>query len=235
MEVKGRCSDIVGKESQLEQVRAYIYCIDFSCIINTLIRRHGWSRRHALTVCKMYRNFLFINRKYNDAAPPSEEVDVFWHQHILDTKKYHKDCMIIFGRYLHHYPYYGNDGKTSTKDLVSKFSDFQRRYSDEFNGEGLYQVRSKFSKLISYVKSAFFYLRHNRKVSKEVGAKMKRRTLLAPVLQMLAAILFLILAVVLIANLNRLFEFANNHLEPTLCVLILVVGVLAWVTKGTKN
>jgi hypothetical protein len=39
-----------------------------------------------------------------------EDVDTFWHYHILDTRKYAADCQAVFGQFLHHFPYSGLRG-----------------------------------------------------------------------------------------------------------------------------
>ncbi|MGN6085250.1 glycine-rich domain-containing protein [Trinickia sp.] len=58
-----------------------------------------------------YRQFLKLAAKYPDAPiVPSEEVDEFWHMHILDTQRYGADCERIFGYMIHHDPYSGIDG-----------------------------------------------------------------------------------------------------------------------------
>ncbi len=58
-----------------------------------------------------YRQFLRLAAKYPDAPiVPSEEVDEFWHMHILDTARYSADCERIFGYMIHHDPYSGLDG-----------------------------------------------------------------------------------------------------------------------------
>ena len=58
-----------------------------------------------------YRQFLKLAAKYPDAPiVPSEEVDEFWHMHILDTQRYAADCERIFGYMIHHDPYSGLDG-----------------------------------------------------------------------------------------------------------------------------
>jgi hypothetical protein len=55
-----------------------------------------------------YRRFLKLCAKYPDAPiVPTEEVDEFWHLHILDTQRYGEDCKQIFGGMLHHDPYIG--------------------------------------------------------------------------------------------------------------------------------
>lgn len=73
--------------------------------------------------------------------PPSEEVDEFWHNHILDTQKYHQDCDMIFGKYLHHYPYFGIDDKSNELDLQKAFDHMQELHKKEF-GDCIYRVRS---------------------------------------------------------------------------------------------
>src|SRR5687767_9924066 len=102
------------REFSLEQAKAYIYAIDFKHIINKMVKYDDWLRRDAENTCELYRNFLYLNKKYGKERqlPPSEDVDQFWHNHILDTEKYRADCDAIFGHYLHHYPYLGIDGNT---------------------------------------------------------------------------------------------------------------------------
>lgn len=139
------------KYISLQQAKAYIDNIDFSMIINKMVTRDDWLEDEALAVCKMYRNYLFLQKKYKDQfeLPPSEEIDEFWHQHILDTKKYHIDCEAIFGKYLHHYPYLGVDDRTDLKYLNNAFEKTQELYEKEF-GEKIKNVR----------KGWFFYLMH---------------------------------------------------------------------------
>lgn len=140
--------------SSLEEAKEYIYSIDFSNIIYKMVNHLGWLKHDALTVCNMYRNFLFLQMKYgkDHKLPPTEEIDEFWHLHILDSKNYRKDCDAIFGEYFDHYPYFGIDGKNSIKDVEDAFETMQKLYAKEFNGERIYQIRSFYSKVASFVK-----------------------------------------------------------------------------------
>ena len=144
---------------RLEDTLKYIRNIDFSNIINKMVSHQGWKRLHAEQTCEMYRNFLYINRKFSKKAPfpPSEEIDEFWHNHILDTQKYHTDCQNIFGQYFHHYPYFGIDGKTSSIDLVKAFEQLQACYRQEFNGKEIIRIRFLSSKIISFVRHTFMH------------------------------------------------------------------------------
>ena len=143
-------------ETELLKAKSYIYNIDFSNIINKLVNHLGWLKQDALEVCEMYRNFLFLNKKYGNTVslPPSEDIDEFWHQHILDTYYYQRDCQAIFGIYFEHYPYFGIDGKTNFGDLEKSFEQMLKIYLQEF-GEALYTVRGPISKMIAFFKTSF--------------------------------------------------------------------------------
>ena len=123
------------KTPSLEQAKAYIDAIDFSMIADKMVKTKGRKKRHVLQICTLYRHFLFLKKKYgmdDVKLPPSEEIDEFWHNHILDTKKYRIDFEQIFGFYLDHYPYLGIDGKTTWDDLRKFFETTQELHSQEF-------------------------------------------------------------------------------------------------------
>jgi hypothetical protein len=61
---------------------------------------------------KMYRRFLALHAIFPSTdLVPTKTLDEYWHQHILDTKKYAKDCDFLFGEFLHHDPYFGINGE----------------------------------------------------------------------------------------------------------------------------
>ena len=55
-----------------------------------------------------YKRYLQLKLE-NPGKPlgPTALMDLVWHYHILDTKRYFAFCENIFGRYLHHTPYFG--------------------------------------------------------------------------------------------------------------------------------
>lgn len=79
----------------------------------------GWDRERADRVEVEYRNFLLLSGA-DSALPavPFGDVDTFWHYHILDTQKYAADCDQLFGRFLHHFPYFGMRGETDKAALL---------------------------------------------------------------------------------------------------------------------
>ncbi|MGH8601356.1 MAG: glycine-rich domain-containing protein [Gammaproteobacteria bacterium] len=121
----------------------YIDSIDFSEIERKL---HGydpllcrrWSRDETEIGIQYYKNFLYLNKKYQDkfpVIPPMLEVDEIWHHHILDTRKYMTDCQNIFGYYFHHYPYFGARGNSDKNNLDASFAVAQLLHEHEFGCE----------------------------------------------------------------------------------------------------
>lgn len=80
-----------------------------------------------------YRRFLALRLAYPEAdIVPCKLVDAIWHQHILDTHAYHSDCNAIFGRYLHHFPYFGIRGEDDAQALHDAYADTLDRYRQAF-------------------------------------------------------------------------------------------------------
>ena len=68
----------------------------------------NWSINKVEGLEVWYRRFLYLSNIYNEKIiVPSKDIDIFWHTHILDTQKYIFDCDNLFGRYIHHFPYFG--------------------------------------------------------------------------------------------------------------------------------
>lgn len=95
-----------------------------------------WSLGFAREVETWYRRFLYLCALYPEhALVPCEAVDEFWHTHILDTLKYHKDCDSLFGFYLHHFPYVGLRGRADRALLVNKFAETLNLYKAHFGDD----------------------------------------------------------------------------------------------------
>jgi hypothetical protein len=99
----------------------------------------GWTRRKANAVEFEYRRFLFMIKMYPDEQiSPVEDVDTFWHYHILDTMKYAADCDAIFGHFVHHYPYAGmggHDDELAMLDNADHSRDlYQRTFASPYPG-----------------------------------------------------------------------------------------------------
>ena len=58
-------------------------------------------------VTELRRFYTLCALHPNQALSPSTFMDGVWHLHILDTEQYPLDCQTMFGRMLHHFPYFG--------------------------------------------------------------------------------------------------------------------------------
>jgi len=82
-----------------------------------------------------YKRFLELRIKYPSISfAPTSLMDEVWHFHIIDTRKYRKDCEILFGKFLHHSPSYGPyDSKEKKDSLLQSSMNLKKLYVGEFN------------------------------------------------------------------------------------------------------
>jgi hypothetical protein len=86
---------------------------------------------------RTYRQFLTLHAQYPERTlVPNELIDLVWHYHILDTRKYAEDCDRIFGCFLHHDPYFGIGSDESYEANQRAWSETQALWEATF-GEPL--------------------------------------------------------------------------------------------------
>jgi hypothetical protein len=98
----------------------------------------GWTRDYADSIEAAYKTYLTMLIKYQDDAEDillSEDVDEFWHGHILHTRKYADDCQKIFGAFLHHNPQMGGRAAADPDRRALLGEKTRRLYEKEFGGE----------------------------------------------------------------------------------------------------
>jgi hypothetical protein len=126
--LKAACSRKTGRmipeELQLNSVR------------DALIEKQGWSLERAEAARAEYVRFLtLLQRRPGFMLIPwlteegQDDLDEFWHQHILDTAKYAADCNALFGRIIHHNPHLLR-GSSDEKDAAEKT---ERLYARTFS------------------------------------------------------------------------------------------------------
>lgn len=104
------------------------YIIKMMCAENYPLPR--WTEIDAEHCCVLYKNFLFLQKKYPEAPlVPTREIDEFWHNHILHTMRYFTDCKQIFGFYLHHEP---SGVMTDVEKLIPAYAQTKSLYLKEF-------------------------------------------------------------------------------------------------------
>ena len=94
---------------------------------------YGWTPDYADQMEIAYKRYLMLHAKYPDVTlAPDQDIDRFWHMHILDTRKYAADCEEAFGHFVHHFPYLGLRGEDDAKALQTAFVTLQALYLREF-------------------------------------------------------------------------------------------------------
>ena len=70
-----------------------------------LANDNGWSRSFAQRVLDEYRRYVYLACTADHVVVPSDEVDMAWHQHLLDTEQYWGEfCQTVLMKPLHHRP-----------------------------------------------------------------------------------------------------------------------------------
>src|SRR6266568_532261 len=120
----------------VQQVIAAIQALDLDPIKLKLMspeEGQGWSREYADRMELAYKRFLTLLVTHSEETlAPCKDVDKFWHGHILDTLKYAEDCDRLFGRFLHHFPYFGMRGAEDAANLAKAAETTRRLYRQEF-------------------------------------------------------------------------------------------------------
>jgi len=95
----------------------------------------GWTREHAESIERAYRNYLTMLVKHPEDLEDivvSNDVDEFWHAHILHTMKYTEDCERVFGKYLHHNPHIGERTPADIERKAALAQKTRRLYQQQF-------------------------------------------------------------------------------------------------------
>ncbi len=124
-----------SKPVSLEEARLYLVQLDLGYIIESMCGDRyplpRWTQADAVYCCQLYKNFLLLQKMH---APipmvPTREIDEFWHNHILYTQNYLRDCVCIFGHYLHHLPASPAD---DPQQLVDGFLRTKQLYLEAFH------------------------------------------------------------------------------------------------------
>ncbi|ODN43528.1 glycine-rich domain-containing protein [Piscirickettsia litoralis] len=111
--------------------------LDYICrsMCSDLYPLPQWQWQTVKTCEMLYKRYLWLRVRFPETAlVPTKEIDEFWHNHILHTKRYMEDCHALVGGYIHHRP---ADLENDDLDVLAKdFEVTQTLYLKEF-GEPL--------------------------------------------------------------------------------------------------
>jgi hypothetical protein len=82
-----------------------------------------------------YKRFITLKVENPSARlSPTKMMDEAWHYHILDTKRYAKDCQVLYGDFVHHSPSYGPlDSEEKQTVLEESFKRMYELYKQRFD------------------------------------------------------------------------------------------------------
>lgn len=127
-----RCLELVARGLELDIAQLDLEMVKMK--LRDVDEGEGWSSEQCESAELEYKRFLQLNRKYASATiVPNRVMDVMWHYHILDTRQYVADSDRLFGRYFHHFPYFGMRGPEDEMQLRSSFMTTQQIYEREFS------------------------------------------------------------------------------------------------------
>jgi len=130
-------NQILPKNRELD---SQIAGLNFDRLRFKIMKEEGWSEEKCIHAENQYKKWLTVKKENPDVdIVPSKFIDEFWHMHILDTYSYAKDCVNVFGYFLHHYPYFGIYGKEDEQNLNNTFEEtcrlFEERFGDKMDEE----------------------------------------------------------------------------------------------------
>lgn len=101
-------TETVSVEERVQRIAT----LDLECIRRGLLKNgkddqgDPWTEDRINQAINWYRRMLEISVKYPDFnAVPGQDIDDAWHQHIMNTKLYGRDCLYALGFFLHHTPF----------------------------------------------------------------------------------------------------------------------------------
>ena len=129
-------SDALNKHVQI------VAKLDFDLQKRKMVEVQGWTQEAVDIMENEYRKFLALSAalefvKSQLVIVPNRTIDLFWHAHIMDTEKYHKDCTSVFGHYFHHFPYFGMQDEADTQQWLHASHSTSDLWREAF-GEALY-------------------------------------------------------------------------------------------------
>ena len=109
------------------------YTTHMQNILHQVKTSNSWSDEYTQAVLFEYERFLTL-RSENETLSPSDDIDKFWHQHILNTKHYYEYCMTKFSnRFVHHNPMDACDQTAKQQRLLKTIKFYNLLYGNIIN------------------------------------------------------------------------------------------------------
>jgi len=103
---------------------------DYAFLRDRVAEEYGWDRDRAEGAIVEYLRFLqLLSEAPRRELIASSDVDLVWHEHIMDSENYAVDCNALFGRFLHH-----RRARTPAElaQIPESYSQTKRVYAERF-------------------------------------------------------------------------------------------------------
>lgn len=119
-----------------EDARLFLATLDFTQMKEIVVEETGLTLDEIEVAEARYKKWLYLRRIHpGELMPPTKDIDMMWHYHLLDTHSYFRSTAAGLGYFLHHYPYFGRRGKADKAKLMTAFENTKRRWKDEYGSE----------------------------------------------------------------------------------------------------
>lgn len=125
--------------TDITQAKNYLDSLDLSYLADAMSSASyplpRWEREDVIQCLQRYKNFLWLHKLYpNVSLVPTKEIDECWHNHILYTRYYARDCEHLFGHYFHHIPAIpGESDNTLASDYLQTKNLYQQTFHHPIN------------------------------------------------------------------------------------------------------
>jgi hypothetical protein len=122
----------------MDEKWAKVAALDLGSVRRKFEFKKGWwwrARHDAQRVEREYRQFLYliVANIGETVVPWSRDLDDLWHEHILDTAKYARDCKAIFGRFIHHNPHLPEGSIAHSKSAANTRKMYKSAFRESFD------------------------------------------------------------------------------------------------------
>lgn len=130
-----------GLSSNIQAFRQNLEQLDLEPIAYKLMHSSAskaWTQEETKQAIAEYLQFLSLIHLYpNLPLVPTQVIDEVWHHHILDTRKYVRDCQMLFGHFVHHFPYFGLRGEADRQNWQMACQQTQELFQKHFGKDAV--------------------------------------------------------------------------------------------------
>jgi len=96
-------------------------------MVKQSVNYYSWTKEYATQVAFEYERFIEM-RAYNEKLSPSDDIDKFWHLHLLNPLLYYNYCLSKFKKIVNHNPSDSFDQNARKQRLADTLIEYKKRF-----------------------------------------------------------------------------------------------------------